>query len=746
MNSLFPNLTWSPMLPAPYVAGIGLLLLGLAVAAYARAGGLGVAARGFLLVLRALALGVLLAVLLRPMRVVSAPNPDRKPIFSLLVDTSASMNTRDEGERSRWEAAHGAIVQGEGTYLWQLARDYQFNTRTFADQARLATIPEVKALERVEGPKTDLAGALAAVGHEAGLGAHAGVCVISDGRDNAGGDVAAAIGMLRARQVPAWTVCLGTATSVRDVHVRGRFNQNFLFAKQPARLHVTLAQSGFDGFHVNAHLYREDRYVETRQAVLQQGLVQLEFPVREERKGLFKYTVRVDPVPGETDTRNNERVLFARVVDQKTRVLLVEARPHWDSKFLLRALQEDPNLEVTSIFHLAPHKVFAVRERTSGETLEEETTVAALQMPKTREELYPYDCVLLGKDMDTLLTAEETKVLRDYVAERGGSVVFFRGRPYRGASELGDLEPLVWDDEVLRDVQLELTEEGEVSPIFALDAPQPADVLVRSLPAMTSVTRVRGEKSLAVVLATGGAPGVKTDRLAAMAYQRYGKGKVMTLAAAGLWRWSFLPDGLNDLQGIYQRLWAQIVRWLVFDTDFLPGQDITFRSERYAYQPGERVRFVARTRQILPDRYFPRVTVHPPEGPPLVLTPVRVEGTADYVVDFTPEAEGEYRAVLENNVGQPRTDVTRFTAYADFEEMRLASSDRELMAHLARQTGGDVLALDDLPSLPERARAFAALAADTPRAEDAWDNGLLFGLLFGLLCLEWLLRRAWGAL
>ena len=230
------------------------------------------------------------------------------------------------------------------------------------------------------------------------------------------------------------------------------------------------------------------------------------------------------------------------------------------------------------------------------------------------------------------------------------------------------------------------------------------------------------------------------------AQERYGKGKVMTVSAGGLWRWSFLPDSLSALQGVYPRLWAQIIRWLVYDSDFLPGQDITFRSERTTYQPGERVRFVIRTREVPLDQYQPRISLQPPQGEPELITPTRVADSGDFVAYYTPVQEGAYRATLQNNVGTPARDESRFTAYSDFEETRLVSSDPQLMAHIARQTGGEPLTLDQLGTLPERARAFAARAADTPRLVDAWDNGLVLACLFGILGLEWLLRRARGAL
>ena len=92
--------------------------------------------------------------------------------------------------------------------------------------------------------------------------------------------------------------------------------------------------------------------------------------------------------------------------------------------------------------------------------------------------------------------------------------------------------------------------------------------MIRELPEMLSITRVQNEKSLSIVLAKG-VSGTDGEELAAIAYQRYGKGKVMSIAANGLWRWAFMPAELERYDEIYTRFWAQMIRWLVYGSDFL---------------------------------------------------------------------------------------------------------------------------------------------------------------------------------
>lgn len=739
-------LTVDPLLPVEHIALAALAAAGLAVAAYARATPAARWQRALLLLLRLAAIAFLAVLLLRPIRPAPAPENARKPLFAILVDTSASMDTRDAGARSRYEAVVERLRTDARALFGGLGDACDVRVYEF-DHALRAVRPRALA-ERAapDGLRTDLAGALLAAARlEPGRPA-AGALLISDGRDTAGGPVADATLALRARGMPVWTVCVGSAVDVKDVALTARLNQNFLFAGQPGQIHAILSQSSYDNWHVNVHLYREDRYVATRQAVLRRGTVRVEFPVVEEARGVYTYRLEVDPLPGEGDTRNNKRTIFARVVEEKTRILLVDAQPHWDSKFLLRVLQNDPNLDVTSVFYLTPEKTYAIRARPSGDTLEHERVEDSARMPRTREALYPYDCLILGRDMDRLLSRDEMRLLEDYLAERGGSIVFFRGRAYTGDSPLGAVEPVVWADDMLQDVRLELTPDGRISPIFSLHAGQPPDLVVRSLPGLTSVTRIEREKSLAVVLAVA-RQGDSPETMAALAYQRYGKGKVMTVSAAGLWRWAFMPARYDQYHDVYERFWRQIVQWLVFESDFLPGQDISFRTDSYTYQPGQRVQLSVTTRHLDPAAYRPEIALHPPEGPARTIVPAPLEADPSrFVATFTPEHEGEYRAVLRGNMGKPGIEETRFTVYSDLVEKRLVAADDELMESLATATGGEPLALDRLRELPAKVARAAREADARTKPVDAWDTLPVFFALAGLLAVEWFARRRWGLL
>jgi hypothetical protein len=744
---------FDPLISIPALLGIGLLAGLVALAIYARtARGVHRFMRAFLVAMRIAVFCGLIVLLLRPMALAPQKQTWDKPVLSVLVDTSLSMNTKDVANGSRYGAAITAL-QGRrnNSFLTELAYNYEIQFFNFDEKLRRTALRFLAGSERAGGAETHIGAALTdAVKGGAGRRTR-GILLISDGRSNEvdpQSSMRSAARYLRTLKVPVWTVPVGTASEVKDVHVLARMNASFLLAEQPGSVHVSLNATGYNDWTANIHLYREDQYVSSKQVMLERGHAETSFPVREDRRGVFQYRIEVDPLPEESDLENNKRSVIARVVDEEARVLVVEGRPHWDSKFLLRALRSDTNVEVTSIFHVNPEKTFAIRERAAGDGAAEKTELPGLQMPRTREELLKYDCIFLGRDIDDAFTSRELKLLQEFVADDGGSIVFFRGKAYEGSgSELARIEPVEWGEGGLANAYFELTAEGRSNPIFDYGSRgKAAETIIRELPAMTSIARVTDEKSLAVVLARA-ADNRRGEPIATVVYQRYGKGKVMSIGSSGLWQWGFLPERLDQYDDVYARFWSQMIRWLISGSDFLPGRDVSFQVDKSAYRPAEVVRMTISAKLIERSRYQPRIELVQPDGRTVQLTPEpQSDNTAMYAATYTPEMEGEYQAVLHNNVGKPEKDVVRFTVYDDSVEQRCVQADREMMNLIAEVTGGEMLELEQLDTLPDKVQVFETLAKEHVKPEDIWDRLSVFYTLIGVLGVEWLLRRISGLL
>ena len=102
-----------------------------------------------------------------------------------------------------------------------------------------------------------------------------------------------------------------------------------------------------------------NKLVEKREVRLKaDAAVEEVFYVSHKKSGLYRYEISADGLPGEVTTANNTAPLLLRVVDQPVRVLLLEGKPYWDTKFLVRTLSADGSIELTSVVQLVEGRLW----------------------------------------------------------------------------------------------------------------------------------------------------------------------------------------------------------------------------------------------------------------------------------------------------------------------------------------------------------------------------------------------------
>jgi len=255
MPAIMNPLLFQPPFPMQQILGLGVALFLLALISYFHgAKDVGPVKRIFLVLLRTLVLAGAVLVLCRPMTMGPKPEPVEKPVFTVLVDASASMNTKDEGNGSRIKAVATGLQSAQAAFLQDLGERYQVNFYEFSDEVLPSTFEQVISRQTVKGTKTDIASALFGALNASQGRKHAGVLLITDGRDNAGGDVTRVATHLKSLKVPVWTTGVGSLTETKDLYVTARLNQNFSFARQPAAIKVDLSQTGFKNWYAKVNL------------------------------------------------------------------------------------------------------------------------------------------------------------------------------------------------------------------------------------------------------------------------------------------------------------------------------------------------------------------------------------------------------------------------------------------------------------------------------------------------------------
>jgi hypothetical protein len=727
-----------PILPVPLIVVLAALLAFLTFRIYWRVGfPIGLRRNLVLLLFRLTGLALVLAVLLQPSHRDLLPPPVKDRVTLIGLDTSLSMNQHDEGGESRLDAAknlmeESGVVTSGGLPANPLLQLFQFGEDARPIQGSILNIvPTGKTTLFDKSVGTMLSGPA----EDEAINA---LILLTDGHDfEMVNPVKTGLGA-RDRRAPIYAVAFGKLGNVKDVAVRITGYQPYCYVKQKAHISATLRLIGCELEDLTVELLRQGQVVQTKHINAQQlQELPVDFEVAEPAVGQYEYEVRALPLENETDTANNSAITYVNVIDQQIRVLVLEGAPYWDTTFLQRSLMRDDKFDVDALIRYAPNRVRAIR-KTPG--------IGELHLPETLNQLAAYDVVILGQAVETLEHAGQTNsadsdfqtLLDQYVKERGGTVIFSRGKAFQNVSS-DELEPVLWSDKTLKHVHLDATAEGRgISPFRVLD---PDGAGMDSLPDLVD-ERIPGQ--IQPLTSTFAVASTREDDAPkpAIVHRRFGDGQVISIGVDGLWRWS-LNAGADAANSPFDRFWDQMILWLLAGRDFIPNRQFSFRPTSANVMLGEKVYFRLVQREPNPKIKPVPVTIYynDAEAGRTTLAPAP-QSVGRLTADFLPEHTGRYRAVVELPDGSRQE--SRFIVFSEDLEQTEVTADTLYLRRLCEGSGGRLLQPSELPNLLKQLDNEKSDQAAKVLLRPVWNEPWVFylaGLLFGT---DWFLRRRWG--
>ncbi len=739
----------SPWPPAT-VGLVAALLAVTAVLTYLRARGRSSAADRWVLgLLRGAALLLLFLMVMQPGLVLTSVVPQRN-FLAVLVDDSRSMTIDDRDGTSRADKA-ARLLDPEGDLVTAL--DEGFALRHFRFSSRPGRVDGVGELG-FHGSRTRIGDALDYAQGELQGVPLSGIVVVSDGGDNSGEAVGEALLPLRAASVPVFAIGLGDEEMEADVQAGRADVPERALAGTSMIVNVLVEAAGYAGLTVPIVVEDMGTIVTAEDITLPRDGQPLVAPVAItlEDAGARELTFRIPGQPDERVLENNELHAVVQVRDRTEKVLYFEGEPRWEVKYLLRAVEDDENLQVVLLQRTAENKFF---RRNLDDPLE-----LVEGFPTTRADLYRYRALVLGSVEASFFTHDQLEMIADFVNERGGTLLALGGRRafaeggYKG-TPLEDVLPVVLDEptgatptERLAHVRVAPTPAGANHPATRIDgSAERSASRWDSLPPVTTTNVVTGLKPGATELLRGtvvqGGGGAGTDRVV-MAFQRYGKGRSLVLAVQDTWLWQM--DHTVPLEDqSHETFWRQLLRWMVADTP----DPVEAAPSRESVETGETVSLEA---TVLDEGFVEvngaRVTarITSPTGDVQEL-PMEWSVTEDgrYTVPFTAEMEGIYEVSVDagRDTVSLGTGETAVRVAPGGEEFRDPHQRRSLMERIAEETGGRYYTVETASRLPEDLR-YTGGGVTVTEERDLWDLPLLFLLLAGLLGAEWGYRRKKG--
>ena len=741
-----PHIIFDPLIPLslwfPLLLTVAALLAGYGWSSRKRL--IGRRRRG-ILTLMSVAAALPLMVLLNPTWTEPIPPPPGKPLLTILVDQSASMDIRDVSTgRSRYEEA----VELATAATRQFESKYEVRFLGFDKEAKNTTAEDL-ASQKPDGDVTDLATALEqSFAAEQPQGQF--VFLLSDGTHNHGtlARLRDVLTKARAMATPIFTRTLTGTSEVNDLELELGLSQEIAFAAQNVPVTVNLRQRGSSAKSAHVSLKLDGQTLESRDVeVSADAALRTTWTVTQPHNGLYRYEFSVDPLPGEVTVVNNSATLLLRVVDEPVRVLLLEGKPYWDTKYLVRTLSADPSIELTGVVQIAEgrlhhRKIFSVtndgEENPNVKADDWTIETDAAQFLTEEDRLAPYQIVVLGRDADVFLSETALVRLKKWLTAGTGSLVCFRGSPTSQINErLGQLLPVRWEPPQEARFRLQMTPAGQA--LRWLTASDEVDDPLQGMPSLAAVTTPGTLKPLAVVLAA-----TEEGGQSALTYQPVGNGRVVVVEGAGMWRWAFLPPTFQDRDELYATLWRSLVRWLVSNVGLLPSQDLALRTDTTTFSTDEAATAMLLVRE---DRIG-----EPPEvelsgealDKPRRVTPVPAGGSGQYRLVFGRLPEGHYRAQVTDGTDDI-AGLAEFNVRGNLRERLDIAPQPEIMQLIATRSGGVEFSGDDWTVLARHldehlTRIHPPRSVQTP----LWDR---YWVLLGIVtfwAVSWSLRRSSG--
>jgi hypothetical protein len=338
----------------------------------------------------------------------------------------------------------------------------------------------------------------------------------------------------------------------------------------------------------------------------------------------------------------------------------------------------------------------------------------------------------------------QQELIRDFVSERGGSLLMLAGRNGLGLggwgeSVVGEVLPARLSQQdagfVRTQVPVVLTDSGRTAPMLQFsDSPSENTQLWSELPAIADYQQIGPLRPAATTLLEASIDGRNQPLLVS---QPYGRGQSFILATGGTWRWQMsLP--LEDQR--HEIFWRQLARTLVANSPrpfelsaTVENESIRVRAEvrdpEAEENQGLAITAVASSRE---NNELINLDLLPVAGRPGV-----------YEAVFRPAAPGLYGVEAISRQGEELVSSIRTaTRYDQAQEAFGVRQNRALLERVSAATGGRYWTPEQWGDLPEGI-SYSTAGITEQQINYLWDAPFFFLLLLALKTAEWLLRRRW---
>jgi len=377
---------------------------------------------------------------------------------------------------------------------------------------------------------TDLCAALDRVAQDAAQQSVAAVVLVTDGGHNASGSPREAAAVLRG--VPLYLVPIGDREMPRDVILHHTHCPRTVFKNDTLILDAMVTAYGCEGEQLHVELLNGNTVVENKTLAVSSKFFdgRISFQWKATDLGRQHLRVRVAPLAKEHSLDNNEAQAEVEVMEDAIRVLVADARPRWEFRYLVNLFKRDKHIDFEQLLF---------------EPKEDSQTPGGPSLPRDLEGWRRYRVVILGDLTPDQLSPSQQDLLKKFVSEEAGNLIVIAGEtamPSAFAEQplAAMLPTLPGTGSINRDQArgLAVTPEGSLSVATQLDDdPLASDRIWREMSSKVPIylsADSRPKPTSHVLISAALAPGTQnssSEPEAFLSWQYVGLGRVVYIAA-----------------------------------------------------------------------------------------------------------------------------------------------------------------------------------------------------------------------
>ena len=696
----------------------------------------------FLFSLRIFAFVFLLMVLLRP-ELVFQKSHSLKNHIAVLLDNSKSLSIKTFPEEISRADLIKKTLEFNKKYFDQLKTEFNVDTYFISDGVQKTNFGSKNY--RPYRPYTDFSPALKELGRNYENKSLQGVLFFSDGADLTEERKDMSEGILNSlikMQVPVHTFQAGSNDQFKDLALESVSVSDFGFVQQPIRLSVMIFSSALGNRNVPLVLKEGNRILISKLIEIRKDKkyykVDLQFTPRKIGKRI--YTLNLPRFSEESILTNNQKEFEIDVARDRVRILHLNGRPSWDSRYLREVLANNPRVDLLSFFIL----------RNLGDNVAAPTSeLSLIPFPSNLlfdDYLSSFDLIIFQNfKYEPFIDKKYLTNIRKYV-EKGGAFLMVGGElSFQGGSysrtPIEDILPVSFKETDIRFVGQEfhpkINEVFSSHPVLRLEKDLELTREVwDTLPSLHGANLGLVADKDAYVLAE--LENASYSSVPALVFGEFGEGRTGLLATDSVWSWNFRKEGGSRY---FHRFWNNIIDWLISEPQ---TRRLQLKSDKDRYQEEQKVLIKFK---LLEKNYQPasnvtgRLTISSRLGE-IISKDLKTDEQGEQVFSFLPKQAGFYRASI---VIEELKEEIMFSVLKDNVEFEKPLVNDFLLKKIAGVSGGQYFVLDGANDLSVLQFDNSEVKIKSQsRSFALWDSWWAYSLVIGLLFMDWWFRRKAG--